>query len=253
VIVGVGSWRGLGATTTALSIAASMAADGAEPWLVEADPAGGVLAARLTIDRADAGSLERLAFPTTRSSTADRFEQAAVRVAGVRVITAPGDAFRAWGCHVPRLAWPALLRELDAPVVVDVGRLHGGGPGAALLSQLDLLMLVANPDTVSLAATMEWADALGKSSPGDKGLPLDLTRVAVVDAPIVAERVSRTDAETELGDRFAGWLPWVPDTVQLLHRGAAFTDRRVRRQPLAQAIDHLVVRLRHWLVDEEAA
>jgi hypothetical protein len=41
--------------------------------------------------------------------------------------------------------------------------------------------------------------------------------------------------------------------VQLLHRGAAFTDRRIRRQPLAQAIDHLVVRLRHWLVDEEAA
>jgi hypothetical protein len=253
MIVGVGSWRGVGATTTALAIAASMAADDAQPWLIEADPAGGVLAARLSVERADAGSLERLAFPTARSATLDRFEQAAVSIAGIRVITAPGDPFRAWGCHVPRLAWPALLRELDAPVVVDLGRLRGGAPNASLLAHLDQLLLVSNPDTVSLAATMQWADALGKSSPVDHGLPLDLTRVAIVDAPIVAERVSRTDAETELGDRFAGWLPWAPETIELLHRGAAFGDRRVRRHPLAQATDHLVVRLRHWLVDEAAA
>ena len=86
-----------------------------------------------------------------------------------------------------------------------------------------------------------------------RGLPLDLTRIAIVDAPIVAERVGRTDVETELGDRFAGWLPWSPDTVQLLHRGAAFADRRVRRQPMAAATDHLVVRLRHWLAASEAA
>ena len=253
MIIGVGSWRGLGATTTALAIAASMAADGEHPWLIEADPAGGVLAARLTIDHAHAGSLERLAFPITRSTTIDRFEQAAAHVAGIRVITAPGDGFRAWGCHLPRLAWPAMLRELDAPVVVDVGRLHGGGPTAALLSQLDQLLLVANPDTVSLAATMQWADSLGTSSPSDAAMSLDLTRVVVVDAPIVAERVGRTEAQTELGDRYAGWLPWVPDTVQLLHRGAGFSDRRVRRQALAQATDHLVIQLRHWLVDEEAA
>ncbi|MCU1360746.1 MAG: hypothetical protein JWN99_2035 [Ilumatobacteraceae bacterium] len=253
MIIGVGSWRGVGATTTALAIAASMAADGAQPWLIEADPAGGVLAARLSMDRSRAGSLERLAFPTERSATIDRFHQAAVDVADVRVITAPGDPFRAWSCHVPRLAWPALLRELDAPVVVDIGRLRGGAPNAALLSQLDQLLLITNPDTVSLAATMQWADALGKSSPIDDGLPLDLTRVAIVDAPIVSERVGRTDAETELGERFAGWLPWAPDTIELLHRGAAFTDRRVRRHPLAQATDHLVVRLRHWLNDEAAA
>jgi MinD-like ATPase involved in chromosome partitioning or flagellar assembly len=253
VIIGVGSWRGMGASTTALAITASMAARGEEPWLIEADPAGGVLAARLALAPSQAGSLERIAFPTIRSSTIDRFEHAAAHLAGVRVITAPGDPFRAWSCHVPRLAWPAMLRELDAPVVVDLGRLRGGGPNAAMLAHLDLLLMVTNPDTVALAATMEWADALGKASPVDQGLPLDLTRIAIVDAPIAAERVGRTDAETELGDRFAGWLPWAPDTVQLLHRGAAFTDRRVRRQPLAQAADHLVGRLQQWLADEEAA
>lgn len=253
MIVGVGAWRGVGASTTALAVASCLAADGADPWLIEADPAGGVLAARLALHRTDAGSLERLAFPTVRAATIDRFEHAAVHVAGMRVIAAPGDPFRAWACHVPRLAWAAMLRELDAPVVVDLGRLRGGGPTAALLSHLDLLLLVTNPDTVALAATMEWADALGKASPVDIGLPLDLTRIALVDAPIVGERVGRTDAETELGDRFAGWLPWAPDAIDLLHRGAPLTDRRVRRQPFVQATEHLVARLQHWLSDEEAA
>jgi hypothetical protein len=146
-----------------------------------------------------------------------------------------------------------MLRELNSPVVVDLGRLHGGGPNAAILAHLDLLLLVANPDATSVAASMEWADALGKSSPVDVGLPLDLTRIAIVDAPIVAQRVGRTEVETELGHRFAGWLPWSVETVQLLHRGAAFTDRRVRRQPMAAATDHLVGRLRRWLAVEDAA
>jgi hypothetical protein len=253
MIIGVGSWRGVGASTTALAIAASMAARGQQPWLIEADPAGGSLAARLQLVAGEAGSLERLAFPTARGATIDRFEDAATHLAGMRIVTAPGDPFRAWGCHVPRLAWASMLRELDAPVVVDLGRLHGGAPNTSLLAQLDLLLLVTNPDTVSLAASMQWADALGKAAPVDIGLPLDLTRIAIVDAPTVNERVSRTEVETELGERFAGWLPWSPDTVQLLHRGAAFADRRIRRQPMASATDYLVARLLRWLTDEVAA
>ncbi len=253
MIIGISSWRGLGASTTALSIAASLVTRGEQPWLIEADPAGGVIAARLGITSSQTGSLERLAFPTVRSNTLDRFHQAAAHVAGMRVITAPGDPFRAWTCHAPRLPWAGTLRELDSPVVVDLGRLRGGGPNASLIAHLDLLLLVANPDTVTLASTMEWADASGKSSPIDAGLPLDLTRIVVIDAPIVAERVGRTDAEAELGDRFAGWLPWAPDAVQVLHHGGALTDRRARRQPLIQATDQLVVRLHSWLTIEEAA
>jgi hypothetical protein len=253
MIVGVGAWRGVGASTAALAIATSLAAQGRRPWLIEADPAGGVLAARLHVDPSRAGSLERLAFPTARSTSIDRFEAAAAHMNGMRVITAPGDPFRAWGCHVPRLSWAPVLHELDAPVVVDLGRLHGGAPNAALLAQLDLLLLVANADTVSLVASMEWADSLGKAAPTDAGLPLDLTRVAIVDAPMVAERVGRIDAETELGDRFAGWLPWAPEAVVALHRGNAGSDRRARRQPLTQAADQLVVRLAHWLHAEVAA
>ncbi|MGE0141495.1 MAG: hypothetical protein AB7R77_27165 [Ilumatobacteraceae bacterium] len=253
MIVGVGSWRGIGASTTALAVAASLAARDALPWLVEADPSGGSLAVRLMLDPGDAGTLERLAFPTTRGTSVDRFADAAVDVTGMRVITAPGDPFRAWGCHTPRLAWQPMLRDLPGPVVIDLGRLHGGRPHAALLAQLDVLVLVTNLDTIALAATMQWADSLGKAAPGDVTLPLDITRVALVDAPIVASRVGRTEAETELGDRFAGWLPWAPEAVQLLHRGAPMSDRRMRRHALTSAVEHLVDRLVDWTARTEAA
>jgi hypothetical protein len=253
MIIGVGAWRGVGATTTALATAGAFAAQGEQPWLIEADPAGGVLAARCGLPPTFAGSLERVAFPSIRGTAEDGFAEAAAPHAGVRVITAPGDPFRAWGCHTPRFAWQPALRELDGPVVIDVGRLRGAAPNALLLQQLDLLLLVVNADAVDIVSTLEWAGSRGRPSPDDRGLPLDITRVAVVDAPIAGTRVTRSDVEAELGDRFAGWLPWSPDAVDLLHRGAGFDHKRLRRHALVQNTDHLVGRLRTWLHDERAA
>ena len=105
MIVGVTSWRGTGATTTALGLAAAFVARGERPWLVEADPAGGVLAARLPRHTVQPGGLGRVAFPDRRSSAHERFVAAATDVAGMRVVTAAGDPFRAWACHSPRAPW----------------------------------------------------------------------------------------------------------------------------------------------------
>ena len=70
MIIAVGSWRGTGATTAALLAGACLAvADEAGAWLVEADPAGGVLAGRMHIAAQSVGGLERVAFPTERVST----------------------------------------------------------------------------------------------------------------------------------------------------------------------------------------
>ena len=59
MIVAVGAWRGTGATTTALLLAAALAADsGVESdgaWFVEADPAGGVLAGRMSLPTGEIG------------------------------------------------------------------------------------------------------------------------------------------------------------------------------------------------------
>ena len=253
MIVGVGAWRGVGATTTAVAIAAALAGQGEEPWLVEADPAGGVLAARFALAPTAAGALERLAFPSTRGGGVERFDDAALDIGGVRLITAPGDPFRAWGCHSPRFSWQTALRELDGPVVVDLGTMRGGAPNSLLLQQLQLVLLVTNADAVDLVSTLEWARSLGRPSPDDRGLALDITRVAVVDAPVAGTKVSRGDAEAELGERFAGWLPWSPDAIDLLHRGAGFGHKRLRRHEFSQSADGLVGRLRTWLPSERAA
>jgi hypothetical protein len=246
MIIGVGTWRGTGSTTTAMLIARMLAAQGDAPWLIEADPAGGALAGRLPLAPEHAGGLERIAFPAGRLAATERFDAAFDEIYGVRVVTAPGDPFRAWACHTPRLAWAPALRELDGPVLIDLGRMRGGAPTGAVLEQLDVLLLTTTPDPVSLVSTLEWARLLGRVSPADVGLPLDLVRLAVVDLPIGHGRVPRSHAEDELGDRFAGWLPWAPDVVDLIIRGADPTDRRLRRQPLIQAVEHTVGRLRDW-------
>ena len=244
VIVGVGTWRGLGATTTALGLAVRLAARGERPWLIEADPAGGLLSARS--EGRGRGRRARARRLPQRSGHrhVDRFDAAAEWWNGVRVVSAPGDPFRAWACHQPRLAWASALRELDGPVIVDVGRVRGGAPIADVLGQLDVLLLTVTPDVVELVTTVEWAAQRGRCSALDVGLVVDITRIVVVDAPDRPAPASRTSVEHELGDRFAGWLPWCPSAVDLLRRGAPDTDRRLRRQPWVQSLDALVDRLR---------
>ena len=253
MIIGVASWRGIGATTTATALAASWAARGRRPWLVEADPAGGVLAARFPAGALVAGTLERVAFPESRSSAVERFEQAATDHAGMRIVTAPGDPFRAWACHTPRVPWVAAVRELDGPVVIDLGRLRGATPVQAVFGQLDSLLMVADADVVSVVSTMAWAEALGRSAPADPPMLVDRTRIAMVDAPTALDRVGRTDAVVELGDRFAGRLPWDPDTVRALFAGVGLDDRRLRRSSLVPSVHHLADRLADWTGDEVAA
>ena len=130
MIIAVGSWRGTGATTAALLAGACLAvADEAGAWLVEADPAGGVLAGRMHIAAQSVGGLERVAFPTERVSTLAAFEALAHVAGNLRVVAAPADPFRAHACERPRMPWGASLRGL--PGSVDrVG--SAGGSGAAV-------------------------------------------------------------------------------------------------------------------------
>ncbi len=305
MIIGIGTWRGSGATTTALALAGSLAQHASPGWLIEADPAGGVIGARLGLDtdRWVIDGLERLAFPAAIDDStmwwqtpgaSARFDSVAVTHHGVRMVLAPGDPFRAWSCHRPRSNWAASLRDLDlhrsgtlahtpsgstadsttgsttgsadraasstvnrtatdgftdgsgGDVVVDLGRLRANGPIDAVLEQLDLLLVISSNDIVSLATTLEWAEARGKVSPHDAGLPADITRIVVAETPGATERVSRAGIEAELADRFAGWLPWSPSAAEALNRGTAVTNRRLRTDPFVQAVDHLAGRCRHW-------
>lgn len=257
MIVGWGSWHGSGATTGALAMAVSLAARGDGPvWLIEADPCGGVLAARLRLHDG-VGGLECLAFPAggaVRPPESTTWFAGAAAVAGnLHLVPAPGDAFRAWSCHSPRADWSGALRELPGHTVVDLGRLHPGAPVGAVLDRLDVLLVVVSDDVVSVAAAVEWAEARGRVAPHAAGLSHDIARLVLAATPGSPEPIGRTATDVELGDRLAGRLPWAPDTAAALHRGVDLGSRRWARDPLLHAISHLVDRCLSWAAVPEGA
>lgn len=254
MILGVAGWRGIGASTTALLGASALALAGDRTTaLVEADPAGGVLAARLGLRAEHAGGLERLSVAAgRRSSEPSDLTAHGVVHGGVHVVTAPGDPFRAWSCLAGRSTWVDRLHELADDVVVDLGRLRGGHPLGAILERLDAVLLVAAPDAVSLAATAMWAEQAGRTSPGDRALPVDVVRIVVVEPP-GWPTTTRADAASELGDRLAGRLPWDPEVVEHVARGGRLDDRRTRRRSLAVAARRLAETASCWVRWDEGS
>lgn len=234
MIVTVGSWRGTGATTVALLLALSAAADG-PAWFIEADPAGGVLAGRMEFDGDIVGGLERIAFGPEQASAIETFEPVARHIGELRVVTAPADPFRAHACHMPRVQWAHLLDELPGLVVVDVGRVRAGSPALQLVRRSSLFLLVTVPEVSALVASAEWLAAAGRVSAGEIELTGPDVRMVVVDAP-GGVGFARPTLERELAQQWGGWVPWEPSTVDLVHRGAGPDDRRVRRSPLMAAV-----------------
>ena len=241
MIIAVGGWRGVGATTTALLAASCLAA--ADPngaWLIEADPAGGVLAGRMQLPPRTVGGLERVAFPTERMPVTDALTHVSHQIGDMRVVSAPADPFRAYACHQPRMPWVPALRELPGSVVIDVGRLRGGTPVWPLLSLADVVLLVAAPEISAAVSAAEWLQAGGRVSPSDPGLPHASARIVFVESA-GSIGFPRSTLLGELGEQCAGWLPWEEATVDFAHRGATAQDRRLRRSPLMGAVNQMVL------------
>ena len=243
-MIAVGSWRGVGATTSALLLAAGFAAAGVEAWMVEADPAGGVLIGRAPSLRGTKASLAAAAF-VERSGQLDEFIFTSRPFAGAHVFTGASDSFEAWSSVASaRYDWVAQLSRLPGVCIVDVGSLRGGQvPTWSVLDIADAVVLVTSADPVSCMSTVQWAEAKGQSAPGVAGLALDNSRVLIVDAPITAGERFGPAVLSELGDRCAGWWPWEPRTVDAVYRGADLSHRSVRRTSLVQAVAATVVSL----------
>lgn len=249
MIVAVTAWRGAGASTAALLLAMELAGGPDGAWLVEADPAGGSLAGRVDLPPGTAGSLERVAFPSTRTTAVAAFTDAAAIRAGaapaagnLRIITSPVDPFRAHACHQPRLPWVTALADLGAPVVVDVGRMRAGSPTWPVLLAADAVIVVTAPEVAAVVGTHEWLAAGGRVAPADPGLPSGVTTVVAVAQP-AGVAFPRSSLAAEFGGGWGGWLPWEPATVDAVHRGAARADRRLRRSPLMGAVQQLAARV----------
>ena len=237
MIVGVTSWRGLGTTTTSLVLAAALAAQHEKgAWLVECDPLGGVLAGRIALPRHCVGGLERLAVLANSNLGVDDVAEVAHSLGSLRVVSAPADPFRAHACHGSRSGWLKVLRSLDAPVVLDVGR--NSNAVWKVLAEVDTVVLVASPEVSAAVATNEWVRERGRISPEAPGIGDTSLRVVFVDSPATVT-FARSQLKEELHDVWGGWFPWEPDTVTALHEGVPITDRSMRRSALAQAASEL--------------
>lgn len=242
MIIAVTAWRGFGATTLALAIARHIAGQGDDAWLIEADPAGGVLSGRVTLDRATVGGLERVAFPPERRAPVELLHEVAHHAGALHIVTAPLDPFGAGLCHRPRVQWHDALAELSGTVVLDLGRWRAGSAAWPLLLSADEIVCILAPEVGAAVATREWQLADARSAPGEPGVPSGRLRLAVVDAP-GGVAFPRSALLADLGDSCLGWVPWDPSDVAAIHRLHEPLARRTLRNSYAAEVGRLVAHL----------
>jgi len=235
-VIAVGTWRGTGATTAALALAAAHATSGQRSWMVESDPAGGVLTARCPGWQPRTVGLEEVAFRTDMPDITAVLEAAATPLGQVSVVTNSWDPFQAWSnVASPRVQWADQLRRLGGTVFVDVGSIRNDSPAWSVIEVADALILCTSSEPASLTATVAWMDNRGKVAANARGLASDTSRLLVIDAPLSAgERFDHT-VGSEIGSRFAGWWPWEPRVVDHLHRGGSLDHRSIRKFALPRA------------------
>jgi cellulose biosynthesis protein BcsQ len=151
-----------GATTAALALAA-LWPGGQRVLAIEADPAGGDLAARFGLDPVP--SLVSLSAAARRDHRAQvAFEHAQQLPGGLPVICAPAAAEQATSALElltgdGRELWASLAQDPDVVAVVDCGRLDPGSHSHRILAAADIALLVARP-------TLDECDRLAKSLDG---------------------------------------------------------------------------------------
>lgn len=150
-----------GATTLALALATAWATDSARQSaavVVEADPAGGDLAARLGL-RAEPG-LASLAAEARHGGPIDVGAHAQPLPCGGWVVPAPLSPAAAEACVATlasRLSAAAAPAELT---VVDCGRWAPGSPADAVLAGCDRVVIVARPDLEGIDHVLVRLEAL---------------------------------------------------------------------------------------------
>jgi hypothetical protein len=242
--IAVGTVKGgIGATATALAIAAALA-EVKPTLLVEADPSGGSLAGTCP-SLAPAPTLEAMMTERRTRATLEQLLECTQRLGEVLVAPCPAEQFRAQlVVGQPRSPWLETLRDVDGHVVCDVGRVHPASPSWSVLQAADVVLLVTGVAPMGVAATVEWAEQLGRVAPGMEGLATDSARIALLAPPGAGRNGAPSAAlAAELGHRFAGHLPWDPASLDLLQRGASLRHRSLRRSGLAAAARALATSL----------
>jgi MinD-like ATPase involved in chromosome partitioning or flagellar assembly len=229
-LVAIGSVKGSpGATTAAVAFGACWPAD-RRVVVVEADPAGGDVAARFGL--APEPGLVSLASATRRSATPDALWAHTQELPGrLAVVVGPASAKQSRAALA--MLVPAVIArwgELNADVLVDCGRLDPSSPCLDLLAQSDLAIVVVRPGLAELHhLASRVADLRSRC--------VLLTVVLSGAGPYGAGEVS--DA---VGAEVVGVIPWDPSGASLL-AGTPGSARGLGRTPLMRAARQIVGQL----------
>jgi MinD-like ATPase involved in chromosome partitioning or flagellar assembly len=235
-IFAIGSLHGSpGATTLALGLAAAWpTAVGRDRLVVEADPDGGVLAARFGSLRADRTLADLAASLTVRRSfTADRlFEHTRTVGETMPVLVAPPSAdetHRALHTAGEMLA-AGLASAGDLDALVDVGRITARSPAAPLARRAVVTVLVVRPTFEEVASLTARVGELRRTG-------IDPSLVVVGSRPYEPHEVA--DAA---GLPLLGVIPEDPSAAAGVN-GAPGTDRRLRRSIFWRSLHELASQL----------
>jgi hypothetical protein len=218
-----------GVTTTALALAGAWP-EGRRCLVVEADPFGGVVAARFGLR--DTPGLASLAAMSRRGIDADAVWGHAQRLpGGVPVLVGPPSADQAHAVLrdlVPALAdWSAGRMEVD--VIADCGRLAAASPTLGALQQANAVLVLVRPTPDQLRPAAHRVTTLGVSAARPRLL-------LVGDSPYGVAEVAST-----LSVEVAGVLAWDPRAAGALSGGGG--DPNLRRSPLVRSAASLAERL----------
>jgi hypothetical protein len=220
-----------GVSTVAVGLAAGWPQP--EALLLEADPSGGVLAARFGL--AQQPGLASLAAAARHGGVAGVLGEHVQRLPlGVDVVVAPGSAEVAAG-SVGVLARHAdsVLRDLAPTVVVDVGRLYPGSPAVELVAAADAVVLAATPTTEYLDHVDARLTTLRTLVDGYR-IGLTLSGKGPYPASEIAARLGvPVWAELPSDQRGAGVL------------GGRLSGRTWQRTPLVRALRDLAATVHH--------
>jgi MinD-like ATPase involved in chromosome partitioning or flagellar assembly len=198
--------------------------------VVEADPAGGVLAVRYGLSRTP-GLADLAAAVDTHAPAQALWSSAQTLPGGLRVVVAPESGEVTVGIlddvAGPLARWCLRLEDVD--VIVDCGRTLPGSPSVALMGAADAVLVVARSTADQLYPSAHRVHALVAQT-GCEHLGL----VLVGGRPHRAEEVV-----TQLRVPVVGVVDDDPRTAQAFAAGGG-AGRALRRSPLVRSAQGLV-------------
>lgn len=245
-----------GVTTTAQAVAAMWPASGfGQPVLLEADPAGGDVAARFGLSPAP--GLVSLSAAARREHDVGLLAEHAVGLpGGLPVVAAPPaeEAARAAVRLLGRDGLPLLRAAATDPelvLVADVGRLQADSLAWPVIEAADVLLLVVRPVLSELSRVISAAEQLGERL-GAAGTRMGL--ITVGDGPFPAEEITEATgiavtARLPEDTAAAAMLAGRPDPRGAVSRMAGRGG--IAKLPLARAAAALAAQLAAELFPED--